>query len=62
MVRRAICVAVLSEENQQLLPLIPCGTTPGGCQILPTFPGKTALAGNVFYVSLISAVLGYNFA
>ena len=29
-VRRAICVAVLSEETQQLLPLIPCGTTPGG--------------------------------
>jgi hypothetical protein len=30
LVRRAICVAVLSEENQKLMPLVPCSTTPGG--------------------------------
>jgi predicted protein tyrosine phosphatase len=29
LVRRAICVAVLSEENQKLMPLVPC-STPGG--------------------------------
>ena len=45
MVRRAICVAVLSEENQQLLPLISAAVLPrGGCQILPTFAGETAPA------------------
>jgi hypothetical protein len=30
LVRRAICVAVLSEENQKLMPLVPYSTTPGG--------------------------------
>jgi hypothetical protein len=29
LVRRAICVTVLSEENQKLMPLVPC-STPGG--------------------------------
>jgi hypothetical protein len=29
-------------ENQQLLPLISCGTTPGGVKFYPTCPGETA--------------------
>jgi hypothetical protein len=30
LVRRVICVAVLSEENQKLMPLVPCSTPRGG--------------------------------
>jgi hypothetical protein len=42
-VPRPICVA----KNQQPRPLIRCGTTPGGRQILPTLPGEDR-AGSLF--------------
>ena len=44
-VRRAIYVAMLSEQNQQLVPLIPCGTTPGGgVKFYRLFPARPRTA------------------
>jgi hypothetical protein len=52
-VRRAIYVAMFSEQNQQLVPLIPCGTTPrGGVKFYRLFPsgprGRLSFATSPF--------------
>jgi hypothetical protein len=48
----AICIAMLSEENQHLLSLGPCCTTRGGSVKFTDLPGETAQTPFFCYMCL----------